>query len=45
MENYRHSFFVQTVYDWNKINDSAVNAKTADSFKTFILKVTKLHTP
>lgn len=35
-ENFRHSFFVRTVYDWNKLSNDIVNCETLDSFKSHI---------
>ena len=37
-DNYRNSFFVKTVLDWNELYDSVVYAKTVDTFKTAISK-------
>ena len=37
-EQYRESFFVQTVIDWNHLSDKLVNAKTLTSFKEALAK-------
>ena len=42
-DNYRNSFFVKTVSDWNELCDSVVNAKTIDTVATE-LKVTPMCT-
>ena len=36
--NYRNSFFVRTVPDWNKLPDSVIKLETTDSFKSHLLK-------
>jgi len=33
-DQYKHSFFVQTVLDWNQLDDSVVSAKTVECFKS-----------
>ena len=37
-KQYRESFFVQTVIDWNHLSDKIVNAKTLISFKEALAK-------
>ena len=37
-EQYRESFFVQTVKDWNHLSVRVVNAKTLTSFKEALTK-------
>ena len=37
-ESFRNSYFVRTVLDWNKLNDSVVNSKSVDCFKTALVK-------
>ena len=32
-ENFRNSFFVRTVYDWNKLDDSVINTDSVNSFR------------
>ncbi len=32
-DQYRHSFFVQTVIDWNHLSDQTANSETLSSFK------------
>lgn len=33
-ENYKHSFFVRTALDWNKLSESVVKADSIQCFKT-----------
>ena len=37
-ENFKHSYFVKTLIDWNRLSDSAVNADSITSFRTEISK-------
>ena len=37
-EQYKHSFFVQTVIDWNHLSDQIVNSKSLSSFKGALAK-------
>ena len=37
-EQYKHSFFVQTVIDWNHLSDQIVNSKSLSSFKGALTK-------
>ena len=32
-ENFRNSFFVRTIYDWNKLDDSVINSGSVNSFR------------
>ena len=34
--NFKNSFFVRTLFDWNKLEDSVVNLETIDSFRVAI---------
>ena len=35
-ENFRNSFFVRSVYDWNELSDNIVTCDTIETFKTLI---------
>ena len=35
-ENYRNSFFVKTVYDWNKLSEDIVTCDSLETFKTLL---------
>jgi hypothetical protein len=35
-ENYKNSFFIRTVLDWNKLSDSQVCSSTVQQFKNSI---------
>ena len=35
-EQYRNSFFVKTISDWNQLSDIQINSKTVDSFKSAV---------
>ena len=37
-QQYKHSFFVQTICDWNRLDNSIVNAESVDIFKTQLKK-------
>ncbi|KAL8620766.1 hypothetical protein ACOMHN_043809 [Nucella lapillus] len=37
-EQYKRSYFVQTVVDWNQLSDQTVNSKTLSSFKGALTK-------
>ena len=39
-QNYRHSFFVQTVIDWNHLDEFTINQPTVEAFKTRIANCT-----
>ena len=32
-KNFKNSFFVRTVYDWNKLDDSVINSDSVNSFR------------
>ena len=32
-ENFKNSFFVRTIYDWNKLDDSVINSDSVNSFR------------
>ena len=32
-QNYRHSFFVQTIIDWNHLDESSISAPTVEAFR------------
>ena len=32
-DNFKNSFFVRTILDWNKLNENSVNSGTLDSFR------------
>ena len=33
-EQFRHSFFVRSIIDWNHLEEQTVHAKTVENFKT-----------
>ena len=35
-ENYRNSFFVKTLYDWNKLSEDIVTCDSLEIFKTLL---------
>ena len=35
-ETYRNSFFVRTVYDWNKLSEDIVTCDSLETFKTLL---------
>ena len=37
-EHFKHSYFVRTVIDWNRLSDGAVNADSITSLRTEISK-------
>ena len=32
-KNFKNSFFVTTIYDWNKLDDSVINSDSVNSFR------------
>ena len=36
---FRHSYFVRTEYDWNKLSDNIVNSETVESFKSSVANI------
>ena len=36
---FKNSYFVRTVYDWNKLSDNIVNSDTVESFKANLTNI------
>ena len=48
MEQYKNSFFIRTVSEWNQLEESHIRAETVNSFREAVHKCYKLykeHTP
>ena len=37
-EQFKNSFFIRTAVDWNQLDNSVIQAKTPDSFRTILNK-------